>query len=163
MSRLSNRRERHRAEAELNITTFLNLMVVLIPFLLVTAVFSRITIHELDLPAEAAGQTSNRPAVNIEVMVRRNRLEVGDGRKVLVTIPRNGERYDLRKLSEALLDLKKSHGDREDATILVEPDIDYESVIHVMDAVRVIETREPGTDVVKKTGLFPAISIGDAP
>lgn len=163
MTRLSNRRKRHREEAELNITTFLNLMVVLIPFLLVTAVFSRITILELDLPTEAAGQASDRPAVNIEVMVRKNRLEVGDGRKVLVTIPRSGEKYDLRKLSETLLDIKKSHLDKEDATILVEPDIDYESVVHVMDAVRVVETREPGSDVVQKTRLFPAISIGDAP
>ncbi|MCK7509910.1 MAG: biopolymer transporter ExbD [Desulfobacterales bacterium] len=46
MSKLSNRRKRQHEQAELNITTFLNLMVVLIPFLLVTAVFSRITILE---------------------------------------------------------------------------------------------------------------------
>lgn len=163
MTKLSNRRKRSREEAELNITTFLNLMVVLIPFLLVTAVFSRITILELDLPTEAAGQTSDRPPVNIEVMVRKNRLEIGDGRKVLVTIPKSGDRYDLRKLSEALLGIKKTHSDKEDATILVEPDIEYESVIHVMDAVRLIEVREPGSDVVQKISLFPALSIGDAP
>ena len=38
-------------------TTFLNLMVVLVPFLLITAVFSRITIVELSLPT-AAGRPS---------------------------------------------------------------------------------------------------------
>ncbi len=40
---------------ELDITAFLNLMVVLVPFLLVSAVFSRITILELNMPA-GAGQ-----------------------------------------------------------------------------------------------------------
>ena len=39
---------------EIDVTTFLNLMVVLIPFLLITAVFSRLTIVELDLPSNAS-------------------------------------------------------------------------------------------------------------
>ena len=163
MSKLSNRRKRQHEQAELNITTFLNLMVVLIPFLLVTAVFSRITILELDLPAAAGGAASDKPAVTIEVMVRKSKLEVGDGRRVITSIPKTGDNYDLRKLSEALLNIKKNHGDKEDATILVEQDIEYEDVIHVMDAVRLIEIREPGSDVVQKIALFPAISIGDAP
>lgn len=163
MPSLSTRRKRHHEQAELNITTFLNLMVVLIPFLLVTAVFSRITIMELDLPVAAGGSAPDKPAVTIEVMVRKNKLEVGDGRRVVTTIPKIGDKHDLRKLSETLLGIKKSHGDKEDATILVEQDIEYDDVIHVMDAVRLIEIREPGSDVVQKIALFPALSIGDAP
>lgn len=162
MSKLNRRRRREEA-AELNITTFLNLMVVLIPFLLVTAVFSRITILELDLPTAASGAPSSKPDVTIEVMIRKTRLEVGNGRKVLVSIPKTGPKYDLRKLSEALLTIKKSHGDKEDATILVEPDIEYDDVIHVMDAVRVIEIKQPDSELTQKISLFPAISIGDAP
>ena len=46
---------------ELNITTFLNLMVVLIPFLLISAVFSRVTILELSVPTSAGGAASNTP------------------------------------------------------------------------------------------------------
>lgn len=162
MAKLNRRRRREEA-AELNITTFLNLMVVLIPFLLVTAVFSRITILELDLPTAASGAPSSKPDVAIEVMIRKTRLEVGNGRKVLVSIPKTGPKYDLRKLSEALLTIKKSHGDKEDATILVEPDIEYDDVIHVMDAVRVIEIKQPDSELTQKISLFPAISIGDAP
>lgn len=162
MPKLS-RRKRKEESAELDITTFLNLMVVLIPFLLVTAVFSRITILELDLPTAAGAAASSKPAVTIEVMVRKTRLEVGDGRKILVTIPKTGPKYDLRKLSEALLTIKKSHGDKDDATILVEPDIEYDDVIHVMDAVRLIEIKQPDSELTQKISLFPAISIGDAP
>ena len=48
------RRSPHAARPpELDMTTFLNLMVVLVPFLLITAVFSRITIVELDMPCRA--------------------------------------------------------------------------------------------------------------
>ena len=163
MSRQTRRKRHEKEEAELNITTFLNLMVVLIPFLLVTAVFSRITILELDLPTAASGATSSKPAFAIEVMIRKTRLEVGDGRKVLVSIPKTGPKYDLRKLSEALLAIKKSHGDKDDATILVEPDIEYEDMIHVMDAVRLIEIKQPDSELTQKVVLFPAISIGEAP
>ena len=39
--------------AELNITAFMNLMVILVPFLLITAVFSRLAVIELYLPGSS--------------------------------------------------------------------------------------------------------------
>ena len=83
MSRL-NRHKRNQETPDVDVTTFLNLMVVLIPFLLVSAVFSRITILELNLPASAGGQAVTKPEVTIEVIVRKTRLEIGDGSKVIV-------------------------------------------------------------------------------
>lgn len=44
MARRHHYRKKGEQPQELDVTTFLNLMVVLIPFLLVTAVFSKITI-----------------------------------------------------------------------------------------------------------------------
>ena len=38
---------------ELNITAFMNLMVILVPFLLITAVFSRLAVLELNLPGSS--------------------------------------------------------------------------------------------------------------
>ena len=55
---------------EIDVTTFLNLMVVLVPFLLITAVFSRITILELSLPAGEGANDSKKPQFSIEVIVR---------------------------------------------------------------------------------------------
>ena len=48
-------KRREKEPAELPVTTFLNLMVVLVPFLLITAVFSRIAIVELTLPSSNGG------------------------------------------------------------------------------------------------------------
>ncbi len=154
--------KRHKETPDLDVTTFLNLMVVLIPFLLITAVFSRITIMELDLPTAGGGPSADKRQVTIEVIVRKNALQIGDGRRVVVSIAKVGGKYDLPELSRYLMKLKGAYGDKEDATVLLEPDIPYENMVQVMDAVRLAEIREPGQEV-QKIPLFPAISVGDAP
>lgn len=170
--------KRNRETPDIDVTTFLNLMVVLIPFLLVTAVFSRITIQELNMPEAAGGAQVDKPLVTIEVIVRKNALEVGDGRSVALSIPKGEEGYNFAPLSAFLIKLKGQYPEKEDATLLVEPDVEYEDVIHVMDAVKIAELspevrREAGLEVDAEQGngtgetqkmvLFPVISIGDAP
>lgn len=151
-------------EVELDITTFLNLMVVLIPFLLLTAVFTKITIQELNLPTQAGGAAaSKKPPVVIEVMVRKNALQIGDGKRIIETIPKVNQKYNFKKLSESLLELKEQNKDKEDIAVLMEQDIEYESVIGVMDAVKVAEVNQPGQEKPNKVSLFPQVSIGDAP
>lgn len=84
------RRRRHardRAAPDLDITAFLNLMVVLVPFLLISAVFSRVTILELNMPSGAGGGAPDDPAVTVEVVVRQETLEISDGEKVIVRFP----------------------------------------------------------------------------
>lgn len=155
---------RNRETPELDVTTFLNLMVVLIPFLLITAVFSRITIQELNMPESAGGQQVDKPQVTIEVILRQDAIEIGDGKRVAVSIPKGEEGHDLQSLSEHLMKLKAQYEEKEDATILVEPDVEYEEVIHVMDAVKVAELAPEGeSEEPQKMVLFPVLSIGDAP
>ena len=55
MARRHHYKRRTKPTYDIDITTFLNLMVVLVPFLLITAVFSRLTIVELNLPSSAGG------------------------------------------------------------------------------------------------------------
>jgi biopolymer transport protein ExbD len=62
MRLLKRRRKRIREPGELDITAFMNLMVVLVPFLLITAVFSRIAVHELTLPGPSADDHRARGA-----------------------------------------------------------------------------------------------------
>jgi biopolymer transport protein ExbD len=155
---------RKKETPELDITTFLNLMVVLIPFLLITAVFSRITIQELNLPeAAAGGSMPDTPLVTIEVIVRESALEIGDGRSVVARFPKTGDRHDYESLSRALLGLKARYSAKEDAVILIEPDVRYEDVIHVMDTMKVAMVSESDGDEPQRVVLFPELSIGDAP
>ena len=141
-------------------TTFMNLMVVLVPFLLITAVFSRITIAELDLPS-ARNQEPVTPTFRVEVVVRQAGLEIMDGAKVIAAIPKAGDAYDLSKLSEYLVAIKREYPEKDDASVLLEPDIQYDNLIQVMDTVRSVETHDGGQTA--RADLFTAISIGDAP
>jgi biopolymer transport protein ExbD len=158
------RKNRGRAETpELDVTTFLNLMVVLIPFLLISAVFSRVAIMELNVPTVAGGPASNKPNFAIEVIVREAGLEIANGSSVEASIPKKDDQYDMEKLDQILTRLKAAYPDKDDATVLMEPDIEYDHLIRVMDAVRSSEVHEEGSDAVQKVALFPNISIGDAP
>ncbi|WP_020413198.1 ExbD/TolR family protein [Microbulbifer variabilis] len=195
------RRRRHgrdKEAPELDITAFLNLMVVLVPFLLVSAVFSRVTILELNMPSGAGGGAPDDPTVTVEVVVRKQALEISDGEKVIARFPNlnateesetvqpdvtvveadgqntdlavlpTAEVYDLKKLTEFLLQVKASYPEKTDSILLMEADIAYEHLVGVMDTVRGAEVRVEGSDpsdpeAVEKVILFPDISIGDAP
>ena len=157
-----SRREREETHGP-DVTTFLNLMVVLVPFLLISAVFSRVTIMELSVPTSAGGSASNTPNFAIEVIVRKAGLEIANGFSVEAAIPKKDDQYDMEMLTEMLMRLKAKFPEKEDATVLMEPEIEYDYLIQIMDAVRGAEVQVKGSDEVEKMVLFPEISIGDAP
>lgn len=163
MARQHHYRRRSKEPAELDMTTFLNLMVVLVPFLLITAVFSRITIVELSLPSSNSSPAPTEAIFRVEVVVREAGLEITNGNAVIAAIPKVEDEYDLPKLSEYLVSLKQDHPDKEDASVLLEPDIHYDHLIQVMDVVRSVEMRREGEGEITRMALFTDISIGDAP
>jgi biopolymer transport protein ExbD len=163
MSKRHHYRRRAEETPELDMTTFMNLMVVLIPFLLIGAVFSRVTVMELSVPTAAGGAALTKPNFTIEVIVRDAGLEMANGSQVVAAIPKKGDQYDLKLLSEMLVRLKADYPEKEDATVLMEPGIEYDHLIQVMDTLRGAEVRVAGNEVMQKVELFPDISIGDAP
>lgn len=163
MSRRHHYRRRAEGPSELDMTTFMNLMVVLIPFLLIGAVFSRVTVMELSVPTAAGGAAIVKPNFTIEVIVRDAGLEIANGSSVVAAIPKTGNQYDLKLLSEMLVRLKADYPEKKEATVLMEPGIEYDYLIQVMDTLRGAEVRVAGSEVMQKVELFPDISIGDAP
>ena len=146
----------------LNLTPMMDILTVLVVFLLITAVFMSITIEELSVPTAAGGE-GGKANFAIEVIVRRTGLQIANGSSVEAAIPKKDDKYDLELLSKILLRLKAQYPDKEDATVLMEPDIKYDSLIEIMDAVREAEVRTEGSEEVGRRDLFPKISIGDAP
>ena len=163
MSRRHHYRRSLKEAPDLDMTTFLNLMVVLVPFLLITAVFSRITIVELNLPNAADGAAAAKPNTRVEVIVRDEGLELANGRSVIARIPKVDGAYDLASLTKHVMSLKRSHPDRNDASVLLEPQIEYDHLIQVMDRVRTAELPGEGDGEMQRVALFTHVSIGDAP
>jgi biopolymer transport protein ExbD len=138
-------------------------MVILVPFLLITAVFSRLAILELNLPGSSNEPVEQQEQVfQLEIIVRSNKIEVGDRNQGLLGIyPNTEDGYDYAALSVKLSQLKKRYPAKTDAAILLEQDIAYDTLVQIMDRVRVAEEIEEQSIV--RSDLFPDISIGDAP
>ena len=160
----NRRRGRYNDDtAELNITAFMNLMVILVPFLLITAVFSRLAILELNLPGSSNEPVEQQDQVfQLEIIVRSDKIEVGDRNQGLLGIyPNTEDGYDYAALSTKLSQLKERYPSKTDAAILLEQDIAYDTLVQVMDRVRLAEEIED--ESIVRFDLFPDISIGDAP
>jgi biopolymer transport protein ExbD len=149
--------------AELDVTAFINLIVVLVPFLLSTAVFTRLSVIELSLPAQSSGvEQLQVDDLKLEVVIRPDALEVGDKIGGLIArIPNNAKGYDTAALAQIVEQLKLRFPKQAAATVLAQPETSYEVLVDVMDAVRERPAPIHGKGVAQP--LFPQISIGDAP
>ena len=165
MIRSSRTGRRNVETAELNITAFMNLMVILVPFLLITAVFSRLTVLELNLPGSSSEPVEQQEQTfQLEIIVRQDKIEVGDRNQGLLGIyPITDTGYDYEALADKLSQLKERYPTKTDAAILLEQDISYDTIVQVMDAVRVSQIVDEEQGRIDKKDLFPDISIGDAP
>ena len=139
-------------------------MVVLVPFLLITAVFSRLTIVELNLPSNAGGANNQADSFRVEVIVREQGVEISNGSAIIATVPKteDGE-YDLESLSDMMVSLKQEYPGQESASVLMEPRIPYDYLIQVMDTVRSVEVPTDIENEFELYALFTDISVGEAP
>lgn len=158
------RRKRMQETVELNITAFMNLMVILVPFLLITAVFSRMTVLDLNLPSlEAAANENTEEKFRLQLVVRQTSFLFQDGRTgiPLKKIERNLENPSWTEFDDFAKKVKLKFPENLDVDLLLGKSVDYKTMISVMDHVRSYD------DVVAATletyELFPNISIGDAP
>jgi len=156
-------RRLRKEAAHLEITAFINLIVVLVPFLLSVAVFTRLAVVDLSLPAQTSGAQVLKPDnLQLEVVMRANALEVGDRIGGLIKrIDSTANGYDLATLSAVMLQLKARFPDKTEASVLAEPNTSYDQLVQVMDVVRVSRSVQGKKTVT--ADLFPNISIGDAP
>ena len=162
-------RSRKKEEVELNITAFMNLMVVLVPFLLMTAVFSQMSIFELNLPglSDPKNNKKDKPDFNLQVIIRPNKLVVADDRGGMLSeindVPSGHNYQELRTfLKRVKATLQQKNNDRKNITILAEQKTDYDSLIQVMNTVRMYQALDENGEIIQAE-LFPDISIGDAP
>ncbi|NJN52202.1 MAG: hypothetical protein HC809_10965 [Gammaproteobacteria bacterium] len=100
MERVKKRCHRRREAADLDVTPFMNLMIVLVPVLLLSLVFTHTTVIDLNFPAgESAGEV-DPDAVHLEVSVRSTGLAVGDGRGgIIKSLPALDGKHDLEALT----------------------------------------------------------------
>ncbi|TNF35862.1 MAG: biopolymer transporter ExbD [Gammaproteobacteria bacterium] len=159
-----NKEARRNTSVELNITAFMNLMVVLVPFLLMTAVFTNISILDLKLPSPDSATTSdnNKKEFEINVIVRKDALTITDQNGgIIKNIPRASTGHNFVLMNQTLRLIKNKFPEKTNITLLSEKFTPYDDIIQIMDQSREFHTLEDGEVVAYE--LFPDISIGDAP
>jgi len=162
-------KRRNKDEAELNVTSFMNLMIILVPVLLMGMVLSRITVLDLKLPdlADSSIPTEEEPPQQLEVVIRPERFEVNypAGVKLKWVEKTEAGEYDYALLSDVLQETKRLLEDRgiekKDIYLLSESETNYQTIISTMDTIRSFKAVVAAS--VVNAELFPEVALGDAP
>jgi len=164
MGKRTARRVRIPESVELDITAFMNLMVILVPFLLITTIFTHLTVLDINLPttAQASSSPVKKKSFEINVIIGKKYFVVTDNNnrviKKIQTFKTGGH---FKILNNVLKQIKVRFPEKTNITILSQQNSKYDTLVNTMDAVRVFNTVEDGE--VIQVELFPDISIGDAP
>lgn len=144
MNRKHRRTYKELIEADLNIMPLMNLFVVLIPMLLLSAVFVELSVIDLQLPSDQAESTPPKQSLRLSVEIRSDAYTVSARGWKTRTIPRGEE----PALGELLATIAAKNPDNKELAILSPDRTPYQDIIAVMDL-----SRDAG---------IPGISLGDA-
>lgn len=174
----SQRSHNKYKEIPLDIRPVLNLMVVLIPVLLYSAEFVKLSIRELNLPPAGASDkgdqneqlTEQEKRFQLTVILSKRGFYIGNQAGYLtgeantaadpaIPLLEDGS-YDYDRLRQQLIEIKdkiKDQGFVDEKSIIIsaEADIEYKHIIKLMDYISLYEDAEGN-----EHELFPQINIG---
>jgi len=176
----SLRSKSEELDMELDIRPVMNLMVVLIPLLLAGANWVKLGIIELNLPptkGPGTGQNNQdkvkekQNKLGLSIAITKEGITIGNAQAFLpgekgegptIGLKADGS-YDFDKLREKLIEIKKKiagHGfvDENMVVLTAEKDIDYQTIITVMDKVQTYEETKDGQTSILP--LFPQVNFG---
>ncbi|WP_333607517.1 biopolymer transporter ExbD [Arsukibacterium sp.] len=166
---MNSKRSRMQAEAELDITSFMNLMIVLVPVLLLSLVFAQIRVLQIQLPPDLAEQILQQheevQRLELEMHADRMQLNYPAGEPLRQFAHLADGQPDFVSLAAFLKDLKltwqQRDMDKRDISILAAEQVDYQTLITAMDTVRSFKAVVAASLVDAE--LFPLISLGQLP
>jgi biopolymer transport protein ExbD len=133
-------RRDYSSEAEINILPVLNLFSVLVPFMMLAAVFAEVAILDLNLPTPGsgeAGEAPETPPLMLTVVVSKDGFTVGASGGFLDSIMKNPDgTYNYERLENQLSKVKENYPHEEEVIIASELATKYQTIVHVMDVAR---------------------------
>jgi biopolymer transport protein ExbD len=149
----SKRRHHKHDEVELPLIPAMSLMVVLVPMLIQTAAFVKLSSVQLNLPSTDVVTYVDQPVAeqmaqeSISVALTRQGFQIISEDSTLRKIPLSGSLFDYETLKSTLSDLKRGKFSGQTAIILLVDDgVIYDDIIHTMDVCR---------------PYFPGVSLAD--
>ena len=154
---------------DINLVPIMNLFVVLIPFLLMSAAFFHISVINASVPALQKEKTDlAKSDVAVTMMVRMkpeaftitassDTLPRSELDKLRAEIPREGEGKGLQEFSDHMLACKQRYPKSETMLLVPDASIEYQEVIGAMDSGRWTELVQEGATV--RYDMFPNVVI----
>lgn len=159
---MRRKHRRLRDEADLDITAFMNLMIVLVPILLINMIFAHSSVLELNFPTQQDATQADTDFLQLQVIISPDMLVVADNQGGVIKQIVSGEQgYDFEKLGLVMQEIKSRVPDKQDITVMAMRQTSYQTLVSVMDKVRSYPVVVAGS--VVQAALFPEISIADAP
>jgi biopolymer transport protein ExbD len=175
------RRKMHTGQvqdADVELTPLMCLFMILVPLLLVTAVFERVTALKVNLPQSSTLEETEKPkeptgVVELQVLLQEGGLSVlgtlshdpsGKEKEIYedfrYDIPLANGEYDLPKLQEILKDIKQRYPKHEEVVLLVEDRVSYDAIVQCMDTCREEFFLEDGEK--KRNPIFPSVVLSES-
>ena len=160
--RRKTRRCRNKGQVDLDITAFMNLMIVLVPVLLINMIFAQTSVLELNFPEMQSQAPEQEETLQLQVIILPGQLVISDNKGgVIKQIENINEDYDFKLLGQVMQDIKARVPEKKDITVMAKQQTSYQTLVTVMDTVRSFKTVVAGS--VVHAELFPEVSIADAP
>mgnify|MGYP000131902703 FL=1 len=159
---MKRKHRRLRTEADLDITSFMNLMIVLVPILLMNMVIAQTNVLELNFPSQDQLAQEDEQPMQLQVIILDDYLVVSDNKGgVIKQIEDKDGIHDFAMLGKVMQEIKSRIPEKKDITVMAKKKTSYQTLVSVMDKVRSFKTVVAGS--VVHAELFPEVSIADAP
>ncbi len=130
---------KRQSNLEVNLVPFIDLMSVLITFLLITAVWTQVSMIKLgsSLYSKQNTEDVDKPPPKTEVPLR---VDVKDAGYIIVIgpkridVPKKGADYDIETLVMQLMQIKQVYPEKIDAVVTMDEHLKYDFLIQGMDS-----------------------------
>jgi biopolymer transport protein ExbD len=137
----SLKRDKEVRDNDVNIIPVMNIFLLLIPFLLLTAAFVHVAMIELSLPSLNKGQGANvqeqqKNLVLVILAIKDNGFQLKSLGFTFDPLNNINGQYNYRDLAEQLKQIKNQHPYAEDIIVSPESNVKYDTIVKVMDRCR---------------------------
>ena len=179
LNRKRQNQDRKVISSDVDLTPIMCLFIILVPLLLLSAVFEQLAALKVHLPpASSLAAVTDEPQdiptgiIELRLLISEQRLQIeatlshdpsGQEKKIYEDIHHlislKEDQYDLEELQKILKGLKQDYPRHEEIVFLVDDKISYNTIVQAMDTCRNEIFIED--DKKKERPLFPVIALSD--
>lgn len=130
------RRNQERVDEEPELIPFIDMLVILTCFLLMTQAALQASVIEISLPSSGVGGRAPSPEtqqLNLSLIVTDRGIRLGGSGAIFPIMEKKNGKFDMEELEKSLKEVKEMYKDQSEIILIVEPEVLYDDIIAIMD------------------------------